>query len=119
MKHIRHRALRGYYALSGVLSGGAFERVNEAVAFVVAAMLTQRWRLRLAHGACRLAQPVAEALAPTSCGRARRLRPLWPRSCRMRRDRHAADHGVQVCANPPALAGMFECDGGVESYVDC
>ena len=40
MKHIRHRALRGYYALSGVLSGGAFERVNEAVAVVVAAMLT-------------------------------------------------------------------------------
>ena len=34
-----------------------------AVAVVVAAMLTQRWRLRPAHGACRFAQPVAEAVA--------------------------------------------------------
>ena len=81
------------------------ERGNEAVAVVVAAMLTQRWRLRPAHGACRLAQPLAEALALTSRGRARRLMPLWPPSCRTWRDRRAADHGVQVCANPPGLAG--------------
>ena len=80
MKHIRLRALRGYYALSGVLSGGAFECVNEAVAVVVAAMLTQRWRLRPAHGASRFAQPLAEALAPTRRGCACRLRPSLPRS---------------------------------------
>ena len=105
MKHIRLRALRGYYALNGAFRVGAFDRASSSVAVVVATMLTQRWRLRPAHGACRLAQPVAEALAPTSCGRARRLRPLWPPSCRTWRDRRAADHGVQVCANPPGLAG--------------
>ena len=44
-----------------------------AVAVVVAAVLTQRWLRRPAHGACRLAQPIAEAVALTSCLCARRL----------------------------------------------
>ena len=105
MKHIRLRALRGYYALSGAFRVGAFDRASSSVAVVVATMLTQRWRLRPAHGASRPAQPLAEAVALTRRGCARRLRPSRPRSSRMWRDVHTADGGVQVSANPPGHAG--------------
>ena len=89
---------------SEILVGRRLSDVT-AVAVVAAAMLTQRWRLRPAHGASRPAQPLAEAVALTRRGCARRLRPSWPRSCRTWRDGHAAEHGVQVSANPPGLAG--------------
>ena len=42
--------------------------MSRAVAVVAAAMLTQRWRLRPAHGASRFAQPLAEAVALTRRG---------------------------------------------------
>ena len=93
--------------LFGNLGGAAIERCHDtrAVAVVAAAMLTQRWRLRPAHGASRPAEPLAAAVALPRRGCARRLRPSRPRSSRMWRDVHTADGGVQVSANPPGHAG--------------
>ena len=57
-----------YYALSVYFRVGRRLTDVSAGAGVVAAMLTQRWRLRPAHGASRLAQPLAEAVALTRRG---------------------------------------------------
>ena len=60
-----------YYALSVYFRVGRRLTDVRAVAVVVAAMLTQRWRRSPAHGASRLPQPLAEALVLMRRGCAR------------------------------------------------